>query len=144
VRVEQEQQTMNYKQWGLGLGAFSIALGITEVFAARPIARALNAEGHQGVIKAFGAREIAAGVALLQAPAHAARVWNRVAGDGLDLGALALAARGAPRNKAIWGAIAFVVGATVLDAVVARGLDRTTGKTPPTRQPGDSLTAAAA
>ena len=49
----------------------------------------------------------------------------------MDLAALAAAARSAPRNKAVWGAVAFVIGATALDAFVARGLDRSTGKTLP-------------
>lgn len=125
---------MDYKKLSLGLGMFSLALGAAELFASRRIARALKVEGKgEGVIKAFGAREIAAGVGLLQSPAHAPRVWNRVAGDGMDLAALAAAARNAPRSKAVWGSIAFVVGATALDVLVALGLDRTTGKTIPQR-----------
>jgi hypothetical protein len=125
---------MDYKKLGLGLGFFSIALGAAELLAPRKIARELDAEGHEGVVRAFGAREVLAGVNLLMAPAHATNVWNRVAGDAMDLGALGLAARGNPRNKAVWGAIAFVVGATVLDIVTARGLDGQTGKTAPVRQ----------
>ena len=125
---------MNYKGLSLGLGVFSIALGAAELFASRRIARALKVENKgEGVIKAFGAREIAAGVGLLQSPAHSTRVWNRVAGDGMDLAALAAAARGAPRSKAVWGAIAFVVGAAALDVAVALGLDRSTGRTVPAR-----------
>jgi hypothetical protein len=123
---------MDYKKLGVGLGIFSVALGVTELVASRFITRTLKTDGHENVVKAFGVREIAAGVGLLQSPAHAARVWNRVAGDGMDLGALALAARNAPRSKAVWGAIVFVVGATLLDTLVALQLDRTTGKTVPT------------
>lgn len=122
---------MDFKKIGLGLGVFSLALGAAELFGTREIAKALDADGHDGLIKAFGAREIVAGVGLLQSPAHATRVWNRVAGDAMDLTALGFAARNAPRNKAVWGAIAFVVGATLLDALVAVGLDRETGKTAP-------------
>jgi hypothetical protein len=55
---------------------------------------------------------------------------------------LALAARNAPRSKAIWGAVAFVVGAAVIDTVVALGLDRTTGKTEPARAPHLAVAAA--
>jgi hypothetical protein len=126
-------EQMDFKKVSFGLGVFSIALGAAELMASRRITRSLEAEGHEGIVKAFGVREIVAGVGLLQSPAHSARVWNRVAGDGMDLGALALAARSAPRSKAVWGAIAFVVGAAVLDTVVALGLDRTTGKTTPAR-----------
>jgi hypothetical protein len=122
---------MDYKKISFGLGLFSIALGAVELLASRRIAKALDADGNEGLVKAFGGREIIAGVGLLQSPAHATRVWNRVAGDAMDLGALGLAAKASPRNKATWGAIAFVVGATALDILTAVGLDRQTGKTIP-------------
>jgi hypothetical protein len=122
---------MNYKKLSLGLGLFSLGLGAAELFASRRIARALKAEGHEGLIKTFGGREIVAGLGLLQSPAHATRVWNRVAGDGIDLAALGLAVRNAPRSKAVWGAVGFVAGVTALDVLVALGLDRTAGKTLP-------------
>jgi hypothetical protein len=51
----------------------------------------------------------------------------------MDLGALGLALRKGPRSKAAIGALAFVVGATVLDVLVAMGLDRKTGKMTPAR-----------
>ncbi|MBB5710195.1 hypothetical protein [Sphingomonas xinjiangensis] len=112
----------DYKQLSKGLGWFSLALGAAELLAPRKITQALDAQGHETLVKAFGAREIAAGLAILGAPAHAERVGSRVAGDALDLGALALAARNSPRNPWVWGAIGFVVGATIADVLVARGL----------------------
>lgn len=124
---------MIYKRLSLSLGLFSIALGAAELFASRRIAKTLSAEGHEGVIKGFGAREVAAGVNLIQNPAHAGNVWNRVLGDTMDLGALGLVAAKAPKNRAVWGAVAFVVAAAALDIVTALGLDRTTGKTAPVR-----------
>jgi hypothetical protein len=119
---------MDFKRLGLGLGVFSIALGVTELFAAKRIARALEAEGSEGLIKGFGARELLAGANLLAAPAVSTNVWNRVAGDAMDLTALGVAATNHPRNRTVWSAIAFVVGATVLDVVTAMGLDRESGK----------------
>jgi hypothetical protein len=113
---------MNYRSISRGLGWFSIALGATELLGSRRITRALGAEGGESVVKAFGAREMAAGAGLLQAPAHAIRMWGRVAGDALDLGALALVARRSNRYRALAGAAAFVAGATLLDTIVARGL----------------------
>jgi hypothetical protein len=80
---------MDYKKLGFGLGLFSLALGAAELFASERIARALDVEGHEGVIQAFGAREVVAGLGLVAAPANASGVWNRVAGDGMDLAALA-------------------------------------------------------
>lgn len=123
---------MSYRKLGFGLGLFSIALGAAEILGARRIAHTLNSEGHETLIRGFGARELAAGAGLLAAPANAFGVWSRVAGDGMDLAALGAAMRKSPGNRAIWGSLAFVVGVTILDVIVARGLDRTTGKTAPT------------
>jgi len=122
---------MNYKALGFGLGLFSLGLAAVELLGAKKIAKALDAEGSEGLIKAYGVREAAAGAGLLQSPAHGARVWNRVLGDGLDLATLGAALRNSPRNKAVWASLGFVVGATALDVLVALGLDRTTGKTLP-------------
>ncbi len=131
---------LDYRKASFGLGLFSIELGAAELLAARKITRALDLPGQKSVVRGFGVREIAAGVGLLQAPGHSARLWNRVAGDGVDLGALSLAAGKAPRAKMVWGAIAFVMGVAVLDIVVARGLDRATGKTPRDRlDPGTAM-----
>ena len=124
---------MDFKKLSLGLGVFSIALGAAELFASKRITKALEAEGHEGLVKGFGVRELVAGAALLNAPAHSTNVWNRVFGDTMDLAALGAAARGAPRNKAVWGSIAFVAGVTALDVFTALGLDKTTGKMEPVR-----------
>lgn len=126
---------MDYKKLSLGLGVFSLALGAAELFGAKKIAGTLDASGHEGLIKGFGAREVAAGLALLNAPGHAVGMWSRVAGDVMDIAAVSAAAKNSPRNKAVWGAFAFVTGALVLDAVVAKGLDRQAGNTLPTDQP---------
>lgn len=124
---------MDYRKLSFGLGVFSIALGAAELLAAPRIAHGLDAPRRRGLVRAFGARELVAGVGLLNAPAHSAAVWGRVAGDALDLAALGRAASKSPRNRRIWGALAFVLGATALDIFVARGLDRTTGRTFPMR-----------
>ena len=126
---------MDYKKLSLGLGVFSLALGAFELFGSRKIAETLDAEGHEGLVKGFGAREVLAGVNLLAAPAVATGMWNRVAGDVMDIVATSAAAKNSPKNKAAWGALAFVVGAAALDAWVAIGLDKQTGKTLPTQPP---------
>lgn len=125
---------MNYKGLGLGLGLFSIALGVAELVAARRITRALEADGHETLVRAFGARELLAGASLLAAPAVATNVWNRAAGDVMDIAAAGAAVAHAPRNRAAWGALAFVVSALALDTWVARALDRQTGKALPLRE----------
>jgi hypothetical protein len=124
---------MDYKKLGLGLGFFSIGLGLLEVAAPGRLARWLGVEGGTAktIIALFGARELLAGGMLLRGPAVSTNVWNRVVGDGIDLAALGLAFRRSDRKAAVAGALGFVAGATLLDAVTARGLDRETGRTFP-------------
>ncbi|EQB10459.1 hypothetical protein L288_04035 [Sphingobium quisquiliarum P25] len=131
---------MDPRRISLGLGVFSIALGIAEIAATRRIARALGNDHRTGraTLRAFGAREMLAGAGLVAAPAHSTLMWGRVAGDALDLAALGLAAGRAPRRGAVWGAIAFVTGVAVIDALVARSLDRQTGRAYPWRGDGAS------
>ncbi|KFG88260.1 hypothetical protein BV98_003843 [Sphingobium herbicidovorans NBRC 16415] len=126
---------MDVRRASIGLGLFSIVLGVAEIAATRRIARALGNDHRAGrvTLRAFGAREMLAGAGILAAPAHSTLVWNRVAGDAMDLAALGLAARNAPRHRAIWGAIAFVASATIIDALVARALDKKTGRAFPAR-----------
>ena len=124
---------MDFKKFGVGLGVFSLALGAAELFLSDKITKALDVEGHEGLVKGFGAREVAAGVALLSAPAVSTNVWNRVLGDAMDLTALGVAAAKGSRTKAMWGSLAFVAAATTLDVVTAIGLDKQTGKMEPTR-----------
>jgi len=122
------------KAVGLGLGIFSIGLGIVEVAAPGRISRFLGLEGSKAArntLIAFGAREMLAGAMLLRGPAVSTNVWNRVIGDVVDAGALGLAATRSNRKGAIAGAMAFVGGALVADLIAARALDRDTGRTFP-------------
>lgn len=126
---------MNYKGLSFGLGVFSIALGAAELLATRRIARALDQDDvvTRNTLRAFGVREAVAGVGLLANPAHSTGVWSRVAGDVVDLAALGLAARRAPKSAFLWGAVSFVAAAAAIDVFTARGLDRETGKAAPIR-----------
>lgn len=122
---------MDYKKLGLGLGFFSIGLGLLEVAAPGRIARWLGVEGKpaETVTRLFGGRELLAGAMLLRGPAVSTNVWNRVFGDMMDLAALGLAFGRSDRKPAVAGALAFVGGATLLDVVTARGLDNETSRT---------------
>ena len=108
-----------------GLGWFSIGLGLTEIVAPGRLAKALGLEGHERLLQAFGAREIASGVAALSVdPAPA--IWSRVGGDLLDLGVLAVGFRKGDetqrRNAGM--AIAAVAGIALVDALTAASLTR--------------------
>ena len=115
---------MYAKQVSHGLGWFSIGLGVFQIFGAQQIAKRFDAYRYERVIKAFGMRGIGNGVALLGRPERPALMWGRVAGDALDLASLGTLAAGQPRNRFLWGAIAFVAGAAVVDVLTARALDR--------------------
>ena len=70
------------------LGWFSIGLGLAEILAARRLTRLTGLESMEGVVRAFGAREIASGMTTLSTEKETG-LWTRLAGDALDLGVLA-------------------------------------------------------
>lgn len=78
-----------------GLGWFSIALGLTEIVAARPLSRLLGIP-YPRLVRLFGVREIAAGIGLLARSKKGPWIWARIAGDVLD--AAVLGAALSPRN----------------------------------------------
>ncbi len=100
-----------------GLGWFSIGLGIVELVAPGRITKALGLEGKEGLIRAYGVREIAGGIPTLSVDKQLG-LGSRIAGDFLDLATLApaLSRRNPKRDNA---AIAFaaVAAITVLDVV---------------------------
>jgi hypothetical protein len=108
-----------------GLGWFSFGLGMAELVAPGRLTRAFGLEGKENLLRAYGGREMAAGVGALSARADVG-MWSRVAGDIVDLGTLAIGMKNASeaqrRNAAI--AIAAVAGITILDAAVATMLSR--------------------
>lgn len=125
---------MDARKLGLGFGIFSIGLGLLEVAAPRRLARWLGLEGSEearATLIAFGVREMAAGAMLLRGPAVSTNMWNRVIGDAVDAGALALALRPSTRKAAVAGALGFVAAAMTADWLTARALDRQTGRTFP-------------
>jgi hypothetical protein len=124
---------MDYKKIGLGLGFFSIGLGLVEVAAPGRLARWLGVDSGTAktVIGLFGARELLAGAMLLRGPAVSTNVWNRVIGDGMDAAALGLAFTRSKRTGPVSGALAFIAGAAVIDWLTARGLDQQTARTFP-------------
>jgi hypothetical protein len=74
-------------QLARGLGWFSIGLGVVELFAPRRDTKTLGMEGSETLVRAFGLREIMAGIMSLSVDKNAG-LWARVGGDGLDAAAL--------------------------------------------------------
>ena len=107
----------------LGLGWFSIGLGLVEIFAPRKLTRTLGMEGSETLLRAYGAREITSGIGLLTAARRAPWLWSRVGGDALDMATLLAGMMSGNRRKnnlAI--ALAAVAGVTVLDLLCAQRL----------------------
>jgi hypothetical protein len=104
------------------LGWFSVGLGIAELAAPGRIARRLGMEDKAGLIRAYGARELASAVPTLSVDKQVG-LASRIAGDALDLGTLATALRPdnpKRRNAAI--ATALVAGITLLDLFAYNGV----------------------
>jgi uncharacterized membrane protein len=117
-----------------GLGWFSIGLGLAELIMPGVVGRLAGGRGkHTGLIRLFGLREIASGLAIFgQGRKPAAAVWSRVAGDALDLATLGLAAASPRTSKAgVAFATANVLGVTALDLLTARELSQETGRMTP-------------
>lgn len=136
---------MNEERVAHGLGWFSIGLGLTEVVAGRSLGRWLGMEERTGLLRAFGLREIATGVAILSQARPTAWVWGRVVGDVMDLAALGSACtEDNPERENVVAAIATVAGVTAVDVWCAQRLSsRTYLKThahdpAPERRPGRS------
>lgn len=106
------------------LGWLSIALGIAELVAPGRIARTLGLEGKDGLIRAYGARELASAVPTLSIDKPVG-LAARIGGDVLDLATLAAALRPTnPKRHNAAIATALVVGITLLDLVAFSGTKR--------------------
>jgi len=113
-----------------GLGWFSIGLGLAEVAAPGALAQLIGIEDTprtRGVMRAFGAREIVNGIGILSARPHPAWLWARVAGDVLDIAALASAPRADSETGKTSTAFASLAGALVADVAAARQLQQRDG-----------------
>jgi uncharacterized membrane protein len=103
-----------------GLGWFSVGLGLGELAAPGHIARLVGVRNRFGtrlLIRAFGAREVAAGLGLFSQLGRPGWFWSRFAGDLMDLAALgtAMFSRRTKRLRAGL-ATAAVLGVTAVDA----------------------------
>jgi hypothetical protein len=113
------------------LGWFSIGLGVAELVAPGRIARTLGLEGKEGLIRGYGARELASAVPTLSIDKPVG-LATRIAGDALDLATLATALHaGNPKRHNAAIATALVAGITLLDVAAYAGV-----KTAHRREPG--------
>ncbi|HET7229479.1 MAG TPA: hypothetical protein VFJ16_05720 [Longimicrobium sp.] len=113
------------KRLAVGLGYFSVGLGLVELLGTRRLEEWLGVENAK-LIRAYGVREIATGVQILMGSRLAPLLWGRVAGDVLDLGSLGAALRDPDanrRNLAI--SVGAVAGVMLLDILDGMALSKT-------------------
>jgi hypothetical protein len=104
------------------LGWFSIGLGVAELVAPGRIARTLGLEDKEGLIRAYGARELASAVPTLSIDKQVG-LAARIGGDALDLGTLATALhRDNPKRGNAAIATLMVAGITLLDLAAFSGV----------------------
>ncbi|WP_018259791.1 DUF4267 domain-containing protein [Methylobacterium sp. WSM2598] len=107
-----------------GLGLFSIGLGLVELLAPRRVTRTLGMPGFEGVVQAYGVREITNGLAILVTHDPAPWLWTRVGGDALDLATLATGLDSEnSRRSHVMLAFAAVAGVTAADVLCAKALE---------------------
>jgi uncharacterized membrane protein len=110
----------------VGLGWFSIGLGLAEIAVPDRVARLMGLPRDEGTVttlRALGAREVATGIAILAQPDSGPRVWARVGGDAIDLAVLgrSLGTDAVDRTRLV-GAMAAIAGVTLVDIVAAQRL----------------------
>jgi len=113
VRMERPRPPSGAARLATGLGWFGIGLGMAEVTAPEAVAKAIGVRPDDGQVAT---------------PQSAAAVWNRVAGDVMDLCLLgfAFADRQTDRKRLIMAGVA-VAGVTALDVLAAQQLQRGEG-----------------
>jgi uncharacterized membrane protein len=113
------------------LGWFSIGLGLAQlaapgrVAALSGVSRGRNNHNHAMLLRAIGAREMAAGSGIVAQPRSQRWLFVRLAGDAMDLALLTAAMRSDRANRRrVALACACVGGITLTDALAARNVSR--------------------
>jgi uncharacterized membrane protein len=113
----------------VGLGWFSIGLGLADLLAPRQVARLIGADDEdsttRAVLMGVGVRELACGLGLLSKSRPALWTWARLAGDAMDLALLGYVWSTQPVSREqVLGAGGTVLGAAWADAQTAFQLGR--------------------
>ena len=118
------QTNTSAKRLAKGLGWFSVGLGLAELLAPRAIAGISGVSKERtGLIRLYGLRELASGIAIFSQEKPTEAVWSRVAGDALDLVSLGVACTSSDAKRGrITFATANVLAVTALDVICAMQL----------------------
>ncbi len=110
------------------LGYFSIGLGLTEIISPAAVCEAAGLEHRHNLIRAYGVREVATGMAILTTHDPTPWIWARVAGDVLDIATVLSASRGDETQKSnTILALVGLAGVTAIDVACAMGLSAEKG-----------------
>lgn len=126
---ETQIRTSSLERRAVGLGWFSVGLGLAQLLAPRQVARLIGADGDDSntrtVLMGVGVRELTCGIGLLSKSRPAAWAWARFAGDVMDLALLGYVwqQNGVSREKML-GVGGTVLGAALADAQTAMELQR--------------------
>lgn len=102
------------------LGLASIAVGVAATAAPERLSRWLGLESEPETMTAFGARELASGAGLLSPVKPGPFFWMRVAGDVIDMSALAKAVRREnPRRTYAAALLGLVAAIAIVDLAAA-------------------------
>lgn len=103
---------------GMGLGWFSLALGLVELARPALVARYAGVPQRPRILRAIGLRELASGAGILFRPHKPGWLWSRVAGDAMDVALLVASGRSRPGRRVAL-ATAAVAGVATLDTLAA-------------------------
>jgi hypothetical protein len=117
-----------HDEMAAGLGYFSIALGLAELVIPQAVRRAAGIETPDVLVRGYGVREIANGVAILMTHDATPWIWGRVAGDALDIATVAMAPpeRHGSEAKKTW-ALGALLAVTAIDLFCASCLNAEKG-----------------
>jgi hypothetical protein len=122
------QSQSSHDRLATNLGYFSIALGVAELIAPEAVARAAGVKGLEPLVRAYGAREIATGIAILTSHDATPWIWGRVAGDMADIATVAAGLQQDNEKKENTVlTLAALAAVTVVDVICASGLSAEKG-----------------
>ena len=124
------EMNLDMRKLARALGWIGVGLGVAEILFPRTLAKVIGApDASPALLRLFGVREIASS-ALVFTPGRmrALGLWGRVAGDALDVTALACAFRNPDANRsALTATVGGVLGVAAADYVCAREMSRQAG-----------------